>query len=72
MRDSRDGDYRILQAVTENPVCRVELAYVLIRPVADLAQARVGIRDEPVHDRGVLAGLDSDIAELPQKHRRVP
>ena len=41
VRDSRDGDYRILQAVTENPVRRVELAYVLIGPVADLAQALV-------------------------------
>jgi hypothetical protein len=72
VRDSRDGDYRILQAVTEDAVCRVELAYVLIGPVADLAQACVGIRDEPVHDRGILAGLDGDIAELPQQDRRVP
>jgi hypothetical protein len=72
VRDSRDGDYRILQAVTENTVRRVELAYVLIGPVADLAQAYVGIRDEPVHDRGVFAGLDCDIAELTQEDRRVP
>jgi len=72
VRDSRDGDYSILQAVTENAECRVELAYVLIGPVADLAQARVGIGDEPMHDRGILAGLDRDIAELPQQDRRVP
>lgn len=43
MRDSRDGDYRILQAVTQNPQSGIELGQTLVGPLSNLAHARVGI-----------------------------
>ena len=72
MRNSRDGDYRILQAVTQDPECRVELAKALVGPVADFPEACIGIVYEAMHDRGILSCLDSEIPELPEQNRRIP
>jgi len=45
---------------------------MLVGPLPDFPEARVGIRYEPMHDRGILSGLDGELLELPDQNRHIP
>ena len=58
MRDSRDGDYRILQAVTEDPRHRAELGQMMVHPLAMQADPRVDVRDQAVNHLSIGSHID--------------
>ena len=45
---------------------------MLVGPLPDFPEARVGIRYEPMHDRGILSGLDGELLELRDQNRHIP